>query len=506
MLFERVKPLDEILATAEKRSLKRQLGAFSLMMLGIGAIIGTGIFVLTAVAVNKAGPGMMFSFVLAGIVCALTALVYAEIASMIPVAGSAYTYSYAVIGELVAWMVGWALILEYAVAASAVSVGWSGYANGFLTSAGYGLPHWLQAGPADTITLATGEVVKGGFNLVAFLVAMFVTVLLVLGTSKSAKFTSALVLVKIAALSLFIVLTIGVANSANFTPMLPNGWGTPLSGTGVLGAAASIFFAYVGFDAVSTAAEETENPNRNIPIGLIGSLAICTVFYLLVAYCAIGSANGVGAAQPGSEFSQAKDPLAWILRSINHPVAAKLVGGAAILALPSVVLMMIYGQTRILFTMARDGLMPSAFAKVHPTFHTPHVVTIITGIVCALFAAMFPVGVLADISNAGTLFAFFMVALGVVMLRKSDPGRHRPFRTPMVWVVGPLAMAGCVLLFFSLGWNPTIKFFCIWAVAGLIVYFAFARRNSALAPGNRELPAPPLEAAPRFHEGPDPGP
>jgi APA family basic amino acid/polyamine antiporter len=506
MLFERVKPLDQILATAEKRSLKRQLGAFSLMMLGIGAIIGTGIFVLTAVAVNKAGPGMMFSFVLAGIVCALTALVYAEIAAMIPVAGSAYTYSYAVIGELVAWMVGWALILEYAVAASAVSVGWAGYANGFLTSVGFGLPHWLQAGPADTITLADGTITHGGFNLVAFLVAMFVTVLLVLGTSKSAKFTSALVLVKIAALSLFIVLTIGVANTANFSPLLPNGWGTPLSGTGVLGAAASIFFAYVGFDAVSTAAEETENPNRNIPIGLIGSLAICTVFYLLVAYCAIGSANGVGAAQPGSEFSQAKDPLAWILRSIDHPVAAKLVGGAAILALPSVVLMMIYGQTRILFTMARDGLMPAAFAKVHPTFHTPHVVTMITGVVCALFAAMFPVGVLADISNAGTLFAFFMVALGVVMLRKSDPGRHRPFRTPVVWLVGPLAMAGCVLLFFSLGWNPTIKFFCIWAVLGLIVYFAFARRNSALAPGNAELPGDPLPAAPVFHEGPDPGP
>src|SRR5436190_1204262 len=483
MLFERVKPLDQILATAEQRSLKRQLGAFSLAMLGIGAIIGTGIFVLTAVAVNKAGPGMMYSFVLAGIVCALTALVYAEIAAMIPVAGSAYTYSYAVLGEMVAWMVGWALILEYAVAASAVSVGWAGYANGFLTSIGFGLPHWLQAGPADTITLATGEIVKGGFNLIAFLVALFVTVLLVLGTSKSAKFTSALVLVKIAALSLFIVLTIGVANQANFTPMLPNGWGTPLSGTGVLGAAASIFFAYVGFDAVSTAAEETENPNRNIPIGLIGSLAICTVFYLLVAYCAIGSANGVGAAQPGGEFSQAKDPLAWILRSIDHPMAAKLVGGAAILALPSVVLMMIYGQTRILFTMARDGLMPAAFAKVHPTFHTPHVVTLITGGVCALFAAMFPVGVLADISNAGTLFAFFMVALGVVLLRKSDPDRPRPFRTPMVWFVGPAAMAGCVLLFFSLGWNPTIKFFCIWAVLGLIVYFAFSRRSSHLGRG-----------------------
>jgi APA family basic amino acid/polyamine antiporter len=481
MLFERVKPLDQILATAEKRSLKRQLGAFSLTMLGIGAIIGTGIFVLTSVAAQKAGPGMMYSFVIAGIVCALTALVYAEIASMVPVAGSAYTYSYAVLGELMAWMVGWALILEYAVAASAVAVGWSGYANGFLTSIGMGLPSWLQVGPRDTLTLADGTIVTGGFNLVAFLVALAVTWLLVAGTSKSAKFTSALVLVKIAALTLFIVLALPVAlgNPHNFEPMLPNGWGTPLSGTGVLGAAASIFFAYVGFDAVSTASEETVNPNRNIPIGLIGSLAICTVFYLIVAYTAVGAAG----AQPGGPLSQAKDPLAWILREIHHPLIARIVGSAAILALPSVVLMMIYGQTRILFTMARDGLMPKAFAKVHPVYHTPHVVTIITGVAVALFAAVFPVGVLADISNSGTLFAFFMVALGVMVLRKREPNRARPFRTPIIWFVGPAAMAGCLLLFFSLGWNPTIKYFCIWAVIGLVVYFAYSRRTSYLGLG-----------------------
>jgi APA family basic amino acid/polyamine antiporter len=480
MLFERVKPLDQILATAEKRSLKRQLGAFSLTMLGIGAIIGTGIFVLTSVAAQKAGPGMMYSFVLAGIVCALTALVYAEIAAMVPVAGSAYTYSYAVLGELVAWMVGWALILEYGVAASAVAVGWSGYVNGFLTSIGAGLPVWLQVGPRDTLMMADGSVVTGGFNLVAFTVSLLVTGLLVAGTSKSAKFTSVLVLVKIAALTLFIALTIGVAKSANFVPMLPNGWGTPLSGTGVLGAAASIFFAFVGFDAVSTASEETINPNRNIPIGLIGSLAVCTVFYLLVAYCAVGAAG----AQPGGPLSQAKDPLAWILREIQHPLAAKFVGWGAILALPSVVLMMIYGQTRILFTMARDGLMPKKFAEVHPRFHTPHVVTLVTGIAVALFAAMFPVGVLADISNAGTLFAFFMVALGVMILRKREPNRARPFRTPMVWVVGPLAMIGCTVLFLSLGLNPTIYIFLGWAALGLLAYFGFARRNSNLAPGN----------------------
>ena len=479
MLFDRVKPLDQILATAEKRSLKRQLGAFSLMMLGIGAIIGTGIFVLTSVAAQKAGPGMMYSFVISGTVCALTALVYAEIAAMVPVAGSAYTYSYAVLGELMAWMVGWALILEYAVAASAVAVGWSGYANGFLASIGAGLPLWLTAGPWDTVTQADGTIAAGGFNLVAFIVSLLVTWLLVAGTSKSAKFTSVLVMVKILALTLFIILAFPAVKSANFYPMLPNGWGTPLSGSGVLGAAASIFFAYVGFDAVSTASEETTNPNRNIPIGLIGSLAICTVFYLLVAYVAVGAAG----AQPGGALSQAKDPLAFILRDIGHPLVAKIVGTAAILALPSVVLMMIYGQTRILFTMARDGLMPKAFAKVHPTYHTPHVVTMVTGVIVAFFAAMFPVGKLADISNSGTLFAFFMVALGVMVLRKTDPGRARPFRTPLVWIVGPLAMAGCVLLFFSLGWNPTIKYFCIWAAIGLVVYFLFSRKHSNLARG-----------------------
>jgi APA family basic amino acid/polyamine antiporter len=515
IFFDRRKSLDLILATAEKRSLKRQLGWFQLMMLGIGAIIGTGIFVLTSVAAQKAGPGMMYSFVIAGAVCALTALVYAEIAAMVPVAGSAYTYSYAVLGELIAWMVGWALILEYAVAGSAVAVGWSGYINGFLVHTDLfglvkegtlALPLALTAGPGDTITTPDGVTTHGAFNLLAFLVSLFVTWLLVIGTSKSAKFTAVLVMVKIIALTTFVILVLPVAMShaENFVPMLPNGWGTPLSGTGVLGAAASIFFAFVGFDAVSTASEETNNPNRNIPIGLIGSLAVCTVFYLLVAYAAVGAVG----AQPGGTLSQVKDPLAFVLRSIGHPLISKLVAGAAIVALPSVVLMMIFGQTRILFTMARDGLMPKAFAKVHPKFHTPHVVTIITGVFVSLFAAVFPVGKLADISNSGTLFAFFMVALGVMILRKIEPNRARPFRTPLVWIVGPLAMIGCVVLFFSLGWDPTIEYFCIWAVTGLIVYFLVSRRTSHLAPGNEHLAAggEKLSPAPLLHEGPEPGP
>ena len=476
MFFDRVKSLDQILESAEKKGLKRQLGAFDLMMLGVGAIIGTGIFVLTSVAADKAGPGMMYSFIIAGVVCALTALIYAEIASMVPVAGSAYTYSYAVLGELVAWMVGWSLVLEYAIAAGAVAVGWSGYMNGLLHSMGYGLPLALTAGPMDTILLADGTKAHGSFNLIACAIALLVTWLLVMGTSKSAKVTSVLVVVKIIALTAFVVLALPAVQSANFQPMLPQGWGTPLSGVGVFGAAASIFFAYVGFDAVSTAAEETKNPNRNIPIGLIGSLGICTVFYLLVAYAAVGAVG----AQPGGELSHSKEPLAFVLPKLGHPGMGHAIGLAAVIALPSVILMMIYGQTRILFTMARDGLMPAAFTKVHPRFHTPHVVTIVTGVFVALFAALFPVSMLADISNSGTLFAFFIVALGVMILRVTQPERKRSFRTPMIWVVGPLALGGCALLFVSLGWNPTIKYFLIWAAIGLVAYFAFARNNSVL--------------------------
>jgi APA family basic amino acid/polyamine antiporter len=356
--------------------------------------------------------------------------------------------------------------------------------------------------------MADGVAHKGGFNLIAFLLSLLVTVLLVAGTSKSAKVTAMLVIVKIVALTAFIALVFPAVDQANFSPMLPNGWGTPLSGVGVLGAAASIFFAYVGFDAVSTAAEETKNPNRNIPIGLIGSLGICTIFYLLVAYGAVGAAG----AQPGGELSMSKEPLAYILRSIGHPLIGDMVGWAAIIALPSVVLMMIFGQTRILFTMARDGLLPEGLSKVHPKFHTPHVVTWITGVAVSLFAAMFPVDILADISNAGTLFAFFTVAIGVMVLRRTEPNRPRPFKTPLVWLVGPLALAGCVLLFFSLGWNPTIKFFCIWGVIGLVVYFLYARSRSHLAPGNEHLlhaghdHSTQLPPEPLLHEGPDAGP
>ncbi|MDK2761835.1 MAG: amino acid permease [Sphingopyxis sp.] len=512
MIFGRVKPLDAILATAEKKSLTRTLGAFQLTMLGIGAVIGTGIFVLTAEAAQKAGPGMMISFVIAGFVCAFAALCYAEMASMVPVSGSAYTYSYAVMGELIAWMVGWALILEYAVAAGAVSVGWSGYVVGLLENAiGIDIPSAWVLGPFD----------GGIINLPAMFIAGVVTMLLVIGTRESATINAFLVVIKVTALTLFIILAVPVMNMENFEPFAPLGIG------GIGAAAASIFFAYVGFDAVSTAAEETKNPQRNMPIGLIGSLAICTIFYLLVAAGVIGSVGaqpvGIDAAssqalEPGSrELAAAcgaiadqavvcsKEALAWTLREIGWPQIGNLIGLAAGLALPSVILMMMFGQTRIFFVMSRDGLLPQAFSKIHPKFNTPHVITIITGIAVALFAAFFPVGQLANISNSGTLFAFAAVSIAVMVIRRTDPARHRPFKTPLIYITAPIAILGCGYLFYNLD-QKSINLFLIWAAIGLVVYFTYSRSRSHVGQGHIEVheedadaPPPPVPPASSFN-------
>ncbi len=491
MLFDRVKPLSAILKTAEKKSLHRSLGAFQLTMLGIGAIIGTGIFVLTAEAAQKAGPGMLLSFVIAGAVCAVAALCYSELASMCPVSGSAYTYTYAVMGELLAWMVGWALVLEYAVAAGAVSVGWSGYFVGLLDNlAGIKIPEALTMGPSQ----------GGIINLPAFTIALLVTGLLIVGTKESAFVNAILVAVKVTALLIFVVLALPAMNLEKFEPFAPLGF------AGVSGAAASIFFAYVGFDAVSTAAEETKNPQRNVPIGLIGSLAICTIFYILVASGVIGTvgaqpllrADGTGMAPGSAELAQAckaagdaavvcsKEALAWTMREIGWPQIGNLIGLAAGLALPSVILMMMYGQTRIFFVMSRDGLLPERLSDVHPRFKTPHIITMMTGVLVAVFAAFFPVGTLADITNSGTLFAFAMVALAVMILRRTDPDRRRPFRTPAINVVAPLAIAGCVYLFFNLS-GYTLALFVAWATIGLIIYFTYSRHTSHLGRGLVEV-------------------
>jgi APA family basic amino acid/polyamine antiporter len=519
----RVKSLDAILATAEKKSLHRSLGPVQLTLLGIGAIIGTGIFVLTAAASQKAGPGMMVSFVIAGAVCAVAALCYSELAAMAPVSGSAYTYTYAVLGELLAWCVGWALILEYAVAASAVSVGWSGYVLGLIENGiGFDFPDLLSAGPTWSMNgfIPTPDFSAGIVNIPAIIVALAVTGLLILGTTESARVNAILVAIKVAALTVFIVLTLPVIDTANLSPFAPNGLFGAYSGMGIVGAAASIFFAYVGFDAVSTAAEETKNPQRNVPIGLIGSLAFCTVFYLLVA---LGAAGAIGAqpvlgaagqaVQPGSPAFVAacalpanaealvcsNEALAHVLRVIGHPQVGNALGTAALLALPSVILMMIYGQTRIFFVMARDGLLPEGLTKMHKRFKTPYVVTLFTGVAVAIAAALFPVGQLADISNSGTLFAFFMVSIAVLILRKTDPNRNRPFKTPLVWIIAPLSAAGCAFLFWNLPHDAKMVL-PIWGAVGLVIYFAYGFRKSHVARGLVEVP----ELSPDAPVGPVP--
>jgi APA family basic amino acid/polyamine antiporter len=396
-------------------------------------------------------------------------------------------------GEMIAWIVGWALVLEYAVAASAVSVGWSNYFVGLMErSVGIDIPDQFTKGPFA----------GGIMNVPAATIALLVTALLTIGTRESATVNAFLVTIKVAALTIFVVLAVPAITGDNFEPFAPNGF-WDATGLGIAGAAASIFFAYVGFDAVSTAAEETTNPQRNIPIGLIGSLGICTVFYLVVAAGVIGSVgaqpvvNAAGVAVPpgSAEFATicalpqnaqalacSGEPLAFVLDLLGWDKVSQLIGLAAFLALPSVILMMLFGQTRIFFVMARDGLLPGAdtLTKVHPKFNTPYVVTLITGVAVTIFASFFPVGVLADIANSGTLFAFLAVSVGVLVLRVREPNRPRPFSTPAVWVVGPLSLLGCGFLFFSLPPSTQLTF-VLWSLVGLALYFAYGFWKSPLA-------------------------
>ena len=503
-MFGRVKSLEAILATAQKKSLHRTLGAFQLTLFGIGCVIGTGIFVLTAAGAQKAGPGLMLAFAIAGAICIVAALCYAEIASMIPVSGSAYTYTYATMGELLAWTVGWALILEYAVAASAVSVGWSGYFTGTILKETFGvqLPAALASAP-----LWLGGKPGGFINLPAVMIAGLVTWLLMIGTTESARVNALLVMVKVTALTVFVVLTLPSAqfNPDNFNPFLPAGvFGGFGTGVGAVGAAATIFFAYVGFDAVSTAAEETKNPQRNVPIGLIGSLLFCTVFYILVAAGAIGTIGGQPIMGPGgvpfpagseelarqcATFAADKLPLvcsnealAHVLRQIGWSGVGNMLGYAAGFALPSVILILMFGQTRIFFVMARDGLLPESLSAVHPKWKTPYKMTAITGAVVAFGAAFFPVGRLADWANAGTLYAFMMVAICVMILRRTAPDAPRAFRTPALWLIGPATIAGTIFLFFNLD-AMSIMVFTGWGAVGLLAYFLYGRGASHLGRG-----------------------
>lgn len=452
----RTKSIGLLRENAEKNGLRKSLGATDLILLGIGCIIGTGIFVLTGVAAAKyAGPGIMLSFVLSGLACAFAALAYAELAAIVPLAGSAYTYTYAALGEIIAWIVGWNLILEYSVGSSAVAAGWSGYVVGLLKSGGIELPKAFTAVPAD----------GGIVNLPAMIIALFLSVLLVRGTKESATLNKVLVVIKLVAVFIFLFLAGPKVNPANWTPLMPYGF------SGVAAGAAIIFFAYIGFDAVATAAEECRNPNRDLPIGIIGSLVVCTILYIAVA----GVLTGV---VPYQDLNNA-EPVAYALRAIGYNFGSALVGTGAICGITTVLLVLMYGQTRIFFAMSRDGLIPASICKVHPKYGTPHIITIVAGIAVALISGFTPIGIIAELTNIGTLFAFVVVAIGVFALRYTRPDLPRPFRCPAVPIVAPLAVLSCGYLMINLPVETWIRF-GVWSVIGFIVYFAYSYRNSVL--------------------------
>ena len=462
-----------------EHQLARTLSWPHLVALGVGAIVGTGILTLIGVGADRAGPAVLLSFVVAGAICAAAALCYAEMATMIPASGSAYTYSYATLGEVIAWVVGWSLILEYSLVVATVAVGWSGYAVGFLKGLGIILPDYLTHGPTlggQVCGAAASATASFGINLPAILIIAVVAGLLMLGTRESARINSALVLLKIVTLALFVAVALPHFDMANLHPFAPLGYGSTPGQCGVkfgmMGAAAIIFFAFYGFDAISTAAEETKRPERDLAIGIVGSMLACTVIYMIVAAAAVGALHF-------SKFSNSPEPLALILREIGQGSVATVVAAAAAIALPTVILGFLYGQSRIFLVMARDGFLPTALAKVSSR-GTPARITAVTAVLVSVLAALIPLDVIASLANAGTLCAFIAVAVCVLVSRRRDPGAKRPFRTPLVWLVAPIAILGCLYLFTSLQSITQISFF-IWNGIGLAIYFLYARRRASIA-------------------------
>ncbi|HXI97447.1 MAG TPA: amino acid permease [Gemmatimonadaceae bacterium] len=480
----------EAAGESTEHTLRRALGALNLTTLGIGAIIGAGIFVLTGTAAAKfAGPAIVLSFIVSGFGCLFAGLCYAEFASMIPIAGSAYTYGYATLGEFVAWIIGWDLILEYLFGASTVAVGWSGYFTAFVAQMGIKMPtaftsspyYYADANEFDPVTKVllhpagfshTGAVV----NLPAIILIGLMSTLLVIGIKESARFNNFIVILKLTIVLLVIGFGFMYVNQANWHPFIPPNSGVygHYGWSGIVRGAAVVFFAYIGFDAVSTAAQEAKNPQRDMPIGILGSLAICTVLYILMSLVMTGLAHYTELDVPHPVFvaiEKAGPALAWLGGIINI---------GAIAGLASVVLVMLMAQPRIFYSMARDGLLPAVFGKVHPRFKTPYITTIITGIVAAVVAGLFPIGLLGELVSIGTLLAFVIVCGGIIMLRYKSPNLARPFRTPLVPLVPILGILICGYMMTSLPW-ATWERLIVWMVIGLAIYFFYSRSHSKLA-------------------------
>jgi APA family basic amino acid/polyamine antiporter len=472
------KSVDELRAQAEQdHGLKRSLTALDLVMLGIGAIIGTGIFVLTGrAAAANAGPAVALSFTVAGVASAFAGLCYSEMASMIPIAGSAYTYAYATMGELVAWIIGWDLILEYLVASAAVSVGWSGYVVAFARDTfGVELPRaWTSAPVVWSEAHQRIEGTGAFLNLPAMFIALAVTALLVRGIKESARFNTVIVFVKVTVVLLFIAFAARFVNPANWHPFVPANEGTfgRYGASGVLQGATMVFFAYIGFDAVSTAAQEARNPQRDLPIGILGSLVVCTVLYIVVSLILTG-------VVPYTKLN-VPHPIAVGVEATGQLWLATAVEVGAIAGLSSVMLVMLLGQPRIFFAMAQDGLLPPLAAKIHPRFGTPYVTTIITGIVCALAGGLLPIDILAELTSIGTLFAFVLVSIGVMILRLRRPTLPRAFRVPGGPYLVPVCGAVTSGLLMYTATTATIIRLFVWMAIGLAVYFLYGRKHSRL--------------------------
>ena len=480
----------EAAGESEGHTLRRALGALNLTTLGIGAIIGAGIFVLTGTAAAQyAGPAIVISFIVSGLGCLFAGLCYSEFASMIPVAGSAYTYAYATLGEFIAWIIGWDLILEYLFGASTVAVGWSGYFTAFMDQLGIHMPTAFTSAPyayADApkydpvthaLTQAAGFTHTGAIvNLPAIVLIALMTTLLVIGIRESARFNNFIVILKVAIVLLVIGFGFMYVNQANWHPFVPPNTGQygHYGWSGIVRGSAVVFFAYIGFDAVSTAAQEAKNPQRDMPIGMLGSLAICTVLYILMSLVMTGLAHYTDLDVPHPVFvaiEKAGPALAWLASIINI---------GAIAGLASVVLVMLMGQPRVFYSMSRDGLLPAVFGKVHPRFKTPYVTTILTGVVAAFFAGIFPIGLLGELVSIGTLLAFVIVCAGVIVLRYRQPNLARPFRTPMVPLVPLLGILICGYMMSSLP-GATWERLIVWMVIGLVIYFTYSRSHSRLA-------------------------
>jgi APA family basic amino acid/polyamine antiporter len=485
------KPLDLLLAEAadSEKGLKRTLTAWSLIALGIGAIIGAGLFVRTAMAASQnAGPSVTFAFILAAIGCALAGLCYAELSSSIPISGSAYTYTYATMGEFLAWIIGWDLILEYAVGAATVGIAWSEYLNNLLVNVLHmsPIPYEFSHSPFQSMTdPATGVVSSGIINLPALFIVAVISLLLIKGIQESAFVNGIIVIVKVAIVVLIIVIGWGFINPENHTPYIPpssiftdqHGISHNFGGFwGIVGAAGTVFFAFIGFDAVSTAAQETKNPKRNMPIGILGSLAICTVLYILFAHVLTGVATVEDFRGEGGEASVA---FAIQKYMTGYQWLANFVTVAILAGFSSVILVMLLGQSRVFYSMGKDGLLPKAFSDLHSKFQTPYKANIAILVIVGLFAAFVPGDIVGDMTSIGTLFAFVLVCISVIILRKKEPNMKREFKTPLVPIVPILGVLACGLMMVGLGWTNWLRLFA-WMALGVIIYFAYSIKNSKL--------------------------